>query len=60
MRKQTLLLVSALCALPALAETQTFKNVSVVDAKCAAKVAANPDEHTRACAMQCSARRQVS
>jgi hypothetical protein len=51
----TLLCVSALCALPTLAATQTFKDVPVIDAKCATKVAANPDEHTRACAMQCSA-----
>ncbi len=55
MRKLSLLALFALFALPALAGTQTFKDVSVVDAKCAAKVADNPDAHTRSCALQCSA-----
>jgi len=49
-------LVAAL-ALPALAsEAKTFKNVSLVDQDCALKdkVKANPDGHTRDCALMCS------
>jgi hypothetical protein len=29
-------------------------NASVVDVKCSKKVAADPDSHTRACALQCA------
>lgn len=42
----------ALLALPAGA--QTFKNVSVVDTNCSRRVAANPDSHTRDCALKCA------
>lgn len=55
MRKLFVFALFAASAVPALAATETFKDVSVVDAKCAPKVAANPDEHTRACALACSA-----
>ena len=55
MRKSSLVVVLlALSAVPALAATESFHDVPVVDSKCAAKVASNPDEHTRACAMACS------
>lgn len=54
MRKLVLLVASGLFALPAFAATETLKDVPVVDAKCAAKVAAAPDSHTRACALQCA------
>jgi len=39
-------------ALPALAAT--YQNVSLVDVKCSKKAAANPDAHTRACALGCA------
>jgi hypothetical protein len=42
-----------LTALPALAGVETYKNVSVVDVACSAKVAADADSHTRACALKC-------
>ncbi|HEY1808356.1 MAG TPA: hypothetical protein VGG42_07320 [Acidobacteriaceae bacterium] len=42
-----------LLALPAGA--QTFKNVPVVDTNCSRRVAANPDSHTRDCALKCAA-----
>lgn len=42
-----------LLASPALAATQSFNNVSVVDVSCSKKVAANPDAHTRSCALIC-------
>ena len=39
-------------ALPAFAE-ETWSNVAMVDVACSAKAKANPDAHTRACALQC-------
>ena len=38
----------------AAAGAETWTNVSIVDTMCATKVKANPDKHTRACALQCS------
>lgn len=46
------LALAALVALPAGA--QTFKNVPVVDTNCSRRVAANPDSHTRDCALKCA------
>lgn len=54
MRKTFVLVLLAMAAVPALAASESFHDVSVVDSKCAAKVASNPDEHTRACAMSCA------
>ena len=53
MKVLTSLLALGLLASPALAETKSFNDVSVVDVMCAKKAAANPDAHSRACAMQC-------
>ena len=53
MKMLTSLLALGLLATPALAETKTFNDVSVVDVMCSKKAAANPDAHTRACALQC-------
>jgi hypothetical protein len=47
------LLALGLLALPALAEPKSFNDVSVIDVMCSKKAAANPDAHTRACALQC-------
>jgi hypothetical protein len=44
-----------LCAMPALAAVETYKDVSVVDVNCSKKVAADPDSHARACALKCAA-----
>lgn len=44
-----------LCAMPAFAAVEAFKDVAVVDVNCSTKVAANPDSHTRACALKCAA-----
>jgi hypothetical protein len=43
-----------LCAMPALGAVESYKNVSVVDVNCSAKVAADPDSHPRACALKCA------
>lgn len=46
-------LALGLMAAPALAATQNFKDVPVVDVNCSGKVAANPDAHTRECLLTC-------
>jgi len=48
------LLALGLMASPALAETKSFNDVSVIDVMCSKKAAASPDAHTRACALQCA------
>ena len=53
MNMLTSLLALGLLATPALAETQTFNDVSVVDVACSKKVAATADAHTRECALAC-------
>jgi len=53
MKMLTSLLALGLMATPALAATQTFNDVSVVDVACSKKVAANVDAHTRDCALMC-------
>jgi hypothetical protein len=47
------LLALGLMAAPALAATQTFNNVSVVDVACSKRAAADADAHTRECAIGC-------
>jgi hypothetical protein len=44
----------ALCAVPTFATVETYKDVAVVDVNCSTKVAADPDTHTRACALKCA------
>ena len=44
-----------LCAIPAFAAGETYKDVSLVDVNCSTKVTADPDSHTRACALKCAA-----
>ena len=53
MKMLTSLLALGLMAAPALAATQTFNDVSVVDVACSKKVAADADSHTRDCALMC-------
>lgn len=52
MRKLTVVLL-ALTFLPSLAVAQDWKDVSLIDAQCSSKAKADPDSHTRACALQC-------
>lgn len=55
MKKAVLFLVAlGLGAVPALAANTTYKDVSVVDVNCSKKVAANPDAHSRSCALACA------
>ena len=56
MRKiASLFVLLGLCAMPALAAAETYNNVPVVDVNCSKKAAADPDSHTRACALKCEA-----
>jgi hypothetical protein len=49
------LVLLGLAAMPALAAVETYNDVPVVDVNCSKKVAADPDSHTRACALKCAA-----
>ena len=56
MRKAALsVALFGMCAIPAFAASETFTNVSVIDSNCSAKAAADPDSHTRECALKCQA-----
>jgi Tfp pilus assembly ATPase PilU len=48
------MMLAALCAAPAFAAAESFENVPVVDVMCSKKVAADPDSHTRDCALKCA------
>lgn len=50
----SLMMLAALLAMPAMALAATYKDVPVVDVNCSKKAAANPDAHTRDCALQCA------
>jgi hypothetical protein len=50
----SLCVLLGLCTTSVLAVAETY-NVPVVDVNCSKKVAADPDSHTRACALKCEA-----
>lgn len=54
MRRTSLLAMASLFALPLACLAETWTNVPIVDVACSAKVKANPDTHTRDCALACS------
>ena len=43
-----------LCGLTTVAAAETWKDVAVIDTFCLSKVKADPDKHTKACALQCA------
>jgi hypothetical protein len=51
--KKTLLAVFVLGLGAAMASAEEWKGVSVVDANCLDRVKADPDKHSRACALKC-------
>ena len=53
MRKLVSLVAFGFLALPLLGAPREFNDVAVVDANCSKKVAADPDTHTRECALKC-------
>src|SRR5262245_60237681 len=54
MRRPTTLALLGLLALPLSAAAETWTNVPVVDGLCLDKVKADPDKHTKGCALQCA------
>ena len=53
MRKLASFVVLGLFAVPVFAANETFTDVPLVDVNCSRKVAADPDSHTRDCALKC-------
>ncbi len=54
MLKRISLLLALAMAFPAFAAAEAWNNVSMIDTQCSSKAKANPDAHTRACALTCS------
>ena len=48
-----LALFVGMSTLPVLAGSESFKDASVIDVNCSTKAAANPDSHTKECALKC-------
>ena len=54
MVKRISLLLAVAMALPAFAAAEAWNNVSIIDTQCSSKAKANPDAHTRSCALMCA------
>lgn len=54
MNKRRLCGLAVLFAMPLLCAAETWKDASLVDVNCSAKVKDHPDAHTRACALMCA------
>lgn len=54
MLKRVSVLMLAALALPAVAMAENWSNVPIIDTQCSAKVKADPDSHTRDCALACA------
>jgi hypothetical protein len=52
--KRIVLLAACGLLFPAFAAAADWSNVAIVDVQCSAKVKANPDAHTRDCALMCA------
>ena len=53
MRRIIMLMVVAI-SLPLFAAAETWSNVSIIDTQCSTKAKADPDSHTRSCALACA------
>ena len=53
MKRIVLLMILAM-ALPLLASAEEWNNVSIIDTQCSTKAKADPDSHTRSCALTCA------
>jgi hypothetical protein len=54
-KASSLFLMLVMCGVSALAATESFNNVPVVDVNCSKKAAADPDSQSRDCALKCAA-----
>ena len=52
--KKAVVLMGVLLALPSFAAAEDWANVSMIDTQCSTKAKANPDAHTKACALACA------
>lgn len=52
--KKAVVLMAAFLALPAFAAAENWSHVSMVDTQCSTKAKANPDAHTKSCALACA------
>ena len=53
MRKAMTLMLLSIFTLPAFCADQVFNNAPILDVMCSKKMAANPDAHTKECALEC-------
>lgn len=53
-RARVSMAILGVLALPLAAAAETWKDVSVIDTACLARVKADPDKHTTECALKCS------
>jgi hypothetical protein len=52
--KKAMVLMGVLLALPSFAMAEDWANVSMIDTQCSTKAKADPDAHTKACALACA------
>jgi len=52
--KRAVVVMAVLMALPAFAAAEDWSNVAMIDTQCSTKAKANPDAHTKACALACA------
>lgn len=52
--KRVVVVLAAFLALPMFAAAEDWSNVSMIDTQCSTKAKANPDAHTRSCALACA------
>ena len=52
--KRAVAVLAVLMVLPAFAAAEDWSNVAMIDTQCATKVKANPDAHSKSCALACA------
>ena len=52
--KKAAVVMALLLAVPAFAAAEDWSNVSMIDTQCSTKAKADPDGHTKACALTCA------
>ena len=52
--KRVVVVVAAMLALPLFAVAEDWSNVAMIDTQCSTKAKANPDAHTKSCALACA------
>src|SRR3569833_671812 len=52
--KRVAFVMAAMLALPMFAAAEDWSNVAMIDTQCSTKAKANPDAHTKSCALACA------